>query len=121
MYKRPDGKGNKSRHVGAGCKLPHSGANPRGRKDDSKDDLVCVRRKSDWAMGVKFSTGGVALNAVCAYTPQVGCREGEKEEFGRQLDEEIGAIPHEQRIFNGGDVNEHLGKERTVLFGIYDS
>ncbi|XP_013787982.1 uncharacterized protein LOC106471902 [Limulus polyphemus] len=75
-------RGNKSRDIGAGCKLAYSGANAQGRNGvgivlDSKwrEDLVSVGRRSDRIMSVKLGVGSTVLNVVCAYAPQVGCTE----------------------------------------------
>lgn len=80
---------------------------------------MCVKRKSDTIMCVMLSTGGVALNVASAYAPQVECREGEKGEFWRQLDEEIMTIPQKERVLIGGDLNGHVRRERTELSGIH--
>ncbi|XP_013794700.1 uncharacterized protein LOC106478685 [Limulus polyphemus] len=66
-------------------------------------------------MSVKLGVGSKALNVVCAYAPQVGCTEEEKEEFWRHLDEEIQSISQEERVFLRGNLNGHIGAERGVM------
>ena len=112
-------KGNKSREIGEGCKLIYSGANEQGRNGvgiildkEWREGLVYVGRRSDRIMSVKLSVGELALNVICAYAPQVGCSAEEKDYFWQQLDMEIQAIPQEERVFLGGDLNGHIGAER---------
>ena len=80
-------KGNKARDIGSGCKLYYYGEDGRRngvgiilRKDLTKSVLE-VRRVSDRAMGVKLEIGGMILNVLSAYAPQVGCELEEKERF----------------------------------------
>ena len=103
-------KGNKSKEVGEGYKLIYSGANPDSRNGVGiildkvwREDLVGVVRKNDRITRVKLCAGEMNVNVVCAYAPQVGCTDLEKEEFWRHLGEEIEAILPEERVFLGGD------------------
>ncbi|XP_063595885.1 uncharacterized protein LOC134772741 [Penaeus indicus] len=119
-------KGNKSREIGEGCKLIYTGANNQGRNGvgiilDKKwrENLVHVGRRSDRIMSVKLALGKLVLNVICAYAPQVGCSNEEKDEFWQQLDVELQAIPQEERVFLGGDLNGHLGPERGVLHRVH--
>ena len=64
-----------------------------------REDLVRAGRRSDRIMSVKLAVGDLALNVICAYAPQVGCSVEEKDEFWQQMDEEVQAIPQEERVF----------------------
>ena len=115
-------KGNKSKELGEGCKLIYSGANPDSRNEVGivldniwREDLVGFIRRNDRIMRVKLCTGEMNVNVVCAYAPQVSCTDLEKEQFWRHLGEKIKAIPPEERVFQGGDLNGHNGAERGVL------
>ena len=68
-------------------------------------------------MRVKHCAGEMNVNVVCAYAPQVGCTDLEQEECWRQLGEEIEAIPPEERVFLGGDLNGHVGAELERIHG----
>ncbi|XP_063600551.1 uncharacterized protein LOC134776734 [Penaeus indicus] len=59
-------------------------------------------------MSVKLAVGKLVLNVICAHAPQVGCSTEEKDEFWQQLDVELQALPQEERVFLGGDLNGHL-------------
>ena len=93
-------EGEKSERVRWRCKLYYSGADETGRyfgvgtvlSKELQDSLVSVSRTNDRVMSVKLGIGETVVNAICAYAPQVGCEEAEKETFWRQMDQELGAI-----------------------------
>ena len=64
---------------------------------------------------MKLAIGKLVLNVICAYAPQVGCSTEEKDNFWQQLEMEIQAIPQEERVFLGGDLNGHIGVERGAV------
>ena len=109
-------KGNKARDSGNGCKLYCYGEDGRRngvgiilRKDLTKSVLE-VRRVSDRAMGMKLEIGGMILNVLSAYAPQVGCELEEKERFWRDMDELLEGVPIEERVLLGADFNAHVGE-----------
>ena len=88
-------KGNKARELGGDCKLFYSGADERGRNGvgivlskEFKDSLVSVSRTNDRVMSVKLGIGETVVNGICAYAPQVGCEDDEKETFWRQMEQD---------------------------------
>ena len=50
---------------------------------------------------------------MSVYAPQVGCTEQEKDEFWELLDEAVGKIPCNERVWIGGDLNGHVGEGNT--------
>ncbi|KAK4322781.1 hypothetical protein Pmani_006449 [Petrolisthes manimaculis] len=91
-------KGSKARELGGGCKLFYSGANGQGRNGvgivlskDLKGNVVGVRRKNDRVMSIKLSLEET-VNILCAYAPQAGCEEEEKEALWEQLDHELSSM-----------------------------
>ena len=63
-----------------------SGANKQGRNGvgivlskDLKEDLISVSKRSDIVMSIKLGVEETVVHIVCAYAPQVGCTEEEKE------------------------------------------
>ena len=85
-------KGNRLKELREGCKLIYSGANPDSRNGVGiildkvwREDFVGVVRRNDRIMRVKLCAGEMNANVVCAYAPQVGCTDFEKEEFWRHL------------------------------------
>ena len=81
-------KGNRSKELEEGCKLIYSGANPDSRNGVGiildkvwREDFVGDVRRNDRIMRVKLCSGEMNVNVVCAYAPQVGCTDLEKEEL----------------------------------------
>ena len=65
--------------------------------NEFKDSLVSVSRTNDRVMSVKLGIGETVVNVICAYAPQVGCEDEEKETFWRQMDQELRAINTRRR------------------------
>ena len=70
-------------------------------------------------MSVKLGIGETVVNVICAYAPQVGCQDEEKETFWRQMDQELRAIPEGERVIVGGDLNGHVGISREAIERIH--
>jgi hypothetical protein len=49
------------------------------------------------------------LNIISAYGPQVGLSESEKMKFWEDLDVMVRAVPTNEKLFIGGDLNGHVG------------
>ena len=101
-------KGNKARELGEGYKLFYSGANEEGRNGvgivlskELKESLIGVNRKSDRIMSLKLGLGATVVNIVCAYAPQTGCTEEEKDAFWEEMDQELRTIPGRERVILG--------------------
>lgn len=75
-----------------------------------KDSVVEVKRCNDRIMSVRVVIGEKVVNVVCAYAPQVGLSELEKEAFWACLDDLVGSIPDDQFLVMGGDFNGHIGQ-----------
>jgi len=119
-------KGNKAKELREGCKLIYSGTNRKGRNrigivlfKEVKDSLVGVNRRKDRVMSIKLCFDE-NLNVVCAYAPQVGCGEEEKEEFWEQLEEELSMMLDGERVILGGDLNGHVGRRRDGMERIHE-
>ena len=50
-----------------------------------KEDLNSVSRKSDPVMSIQLRIEEMVVNIMCAYAPQVGCIENEKETFWEHI------------------------------------
>ena len=91
-------RGNKARELGEGYKLFYSGANVQGKNGvgillskDLKDSLVGVNRRNDRVMSIKLGLGETIVNVICAYAPQVGCADEEKDAFWEVMDQGLRA------------------------------
>ncbi|XP_055835164.1 uncharacterized protein LOC129903641 [Solanum dulcamara] len=67
-------------------------------------------------MTIKLVVGGLTLNIISAYTPQVGLDEEIKRRFWEDLDKVVVSIPPTDKLFIEGDFNGHI---RSVSTG-YD-
>ena len=80
---------------------------------------MSVRRTNDRVMSVKLGIGETVVNVMCAYAPQVGCQDEEKETFWRQMDQELRAIPEGEKVIVGGDIKGHVGISREAIERIH--
>ena len=66
-------------------------------------------------MTMKLVSGNTMLNiiSVYIYAPQVGCSQQEKDQFYENLENEMRRIPLHEDLVIGGDLNGHVGKDRT--------
>ena len=119
-------EGDKAKELGGGCKLLRSGANKQGRNGvgiviskDLKEDLISVSKRSDRVMIIKLGVEETVVNIICAYAPQVGCTEEEKETFWEQMDQELSATLDDERVIVGGDLNGHIGRSRVGIERIH--
>ncbi|XP_037774633.1 uncharacterized protein LOC119571366, partial [Penaeus monodon] len=65
--------------------------------------------ESDRVMWMKVEVENEPVNIVCAYAPQVGCDDVEKEDFWRTVSEVMVKIPRTERVWIGADLNGHVG------------
>ena len=53
------------------------------------------------------------LNIISVYAPQVGCPQQEKDQLYENLENEVRRIPLHEELVIGGDLNWHVGKDRS--------
>ncbi|XP_046976367.1 craniofacial development protein 2-like [Vanessa cardui] len=117
-------KGAKSLNIGKGYKLIYNG------KDDTKNgvgiildqnlsqNIVEVNRISDRIIGVKMAFEKQAcLNVISVYAPQSGCSDADKQEFWDDLSVYINTIPTKEQRLICGDLNGHVGLDRSGFRG----
>jgi hypothetical protein len=109
-------KGQKAKEVeNTGFKLWYSGivANKNGVgipiDKTLKDGVVDVKRQGDKIILVKLVLEGVVLMIISAYAAQVGLSESEKWEFLEDLYGMVRAVPTNEKLFIGEDLNGHVG------------
>ena len=112
-------KGAKAREVGERYKFYYYGVE-NGRngigiilEKELEELVVEVNRISDQIMWMRLQLNGEIAKILSVYAPQVGCTEQEKDEFWKLLDETVGKIPCNERVWIGGDLNEHVGEGNT--------
>ena len=55
--------------------------------------------------------GEETINVISAYAPQVGAESQIKEQFWEEFEALIQGIPILEKVFIGGDLNGHVGRE----------
>ena len=109
----------KARNLGEGCKLYYCGGKrPRNGvrlclSSYWQDKAIDVQRISERMMTMKLVTPGRNYNIVSAYAPQQGCEQWEKDQFWNQLENAISRIPGVEEVVVAGDLNGHVGMDRT--------
>ncbi|XP_063615696.1 craniofacial development protein 2-like [Penaeus indicus] len=108
-------KGAKAREMGNGYKMYYVGHDTRRNgvgivlDPEMKEGVLQVHRESDRVMWMKVEVENEPVNIVCAYAPQVGCDDVEKEDFWRTVSEVMVKIPRTERVWIGADLNGHVG------------
>jgi hypothetical protein len=109
-------QGQKAREVeNTGFKLWYSGSagsrNNVGVLIDKslKKGVVDIRRQGDRVILVKLVVGDLVLNVIGSYAPQVGLDMSAKRQFWEDLEDVVGSVPANEKLFIGGDFNGHVG------------
>ena len=126
-------KCSKARELGNGFKLFYIGEDGRRTgvgiilNDEMKKGVLSVNRRSDRIIWMKVAFNGEIINIMSAYIPQTGCGENEKIKFWEEMDEDMRDIPDTEKLWVGGDVSGHCGrnnsgKEETIgKYGMRES
>jgi hypothetical protein len=68
---------------------------------------------------VKFLVGDLVFNVISAYAPQISLNESVKLQFWEELDALVSSVPILEKLFIGGDLNEHVGSTRVGFNGVH--
>ncbi|XP_022007985.1 uncharacterized protein LOC110907294 [Helianthus annuus] len=82
-------------------------------------NVIEVTRYNDRIMALILVLGEEVVMMVCTYAPNVRLGDLEKREFQDCLDLVVRAIRREERIFIGGDLNGHIGKDNDGYQSIH--
>jgi hypothetical protein len=83
------------------------------------DKVIEVKRLSERVMCVKVLIGERLVNCVCAYAPQMGRGQAEKDAFWDLLLSLASNIPTSEMIIVGGDLNGHVGVNIEGYEGVH--
>ena len=61
----------------------------------------------------------MVLNVISAYAHQVGPNESAKRQFWKDLDGLVRAVPSNEKLFIGGDLNGHVGTTSAGFETVY--
>ena len=64
-------------------------------------------------MTMKLVSENTMLNLISVYAPQVGCPQQDKDQVYDNLDSEMRRIPLHEELVIGGDLNGHVGNDRS--------
>ncbi|XP_050133100.1 uncharacterized protein LOC126609148, partial [Malus sylvestris] len=82
-------------------------------------DVVDVKRVGDRIMAIKIVIGQELINVISAYAPQVGLDTSSKEKFWEDLGDLVQGIAQTEKLFIGGDLNGHVGRETDNYGGFH--
>ncbi|KAM2399376.1 hypothetical protein ACFXTH_035947 [Malus domestica] len=82
-------------------------------------DIVDVKRVGDRIMAIKIVIGQELINVISAYAPQVGLDTSSKEKFWEDLGDLVQGIAQTEKLFIGGDLNGHVGRETGNYEGFH--
>ena len=78
-----------------------------------KRGVLSVKQILDRIIWVKVALDGEVINTMSAYAPQTGCGENEKIKLWEEMDEELRDMPDTEKLWVGGDVNGHCGRNNS--------
>jgi exonuclease III len=84
-----------------------------------KDGVVDIKRQEDEIILVKLLINDLVFNIISAYAPQIGLNESVKMQFWKELDALVSSVPIFEKLFIGGDLNEHVGSTRVGFDGVH--
>ena len=79
--------------------------------EEWKKNVVAINRIGDRIISLKMAVEEETINVISAYAPQVGAESHMKEQFWEELEALIQGIPILEKVFIGGDLNGHVGRE----------
>jgi hypothetical protein len=85
-----------------------------------KDGVVDIKRQGDMIILVKLLAADLVFNVISAYAPQMGLNESVKMQFWEELDTLISSVTVLEKLFIGGDLNEHVGSTRVGFNGVHE-
>ena len=83
------------------------------------EKVVEVRRKSDRVMAMALAFEEEVIRVICAYTPQVGKSECEKDQFYIDMASEWDLQNPSKVVLGLGDFNGHVGRRIDGFEGVH--
>jgi hypothetical protein len=85
-----------------------------------KDGVMDIKRQGDMLILVKLLVRDLIFNVISAYVPQIGLNESVKMQFWEELDALVSSVPIFEKLFIGGDLNEHICSTRVGFDGDHE-
>ena len=84
------------------------------------ENVVEVRRRCDRVTAIGLVFGEEMVRVICAYAPQSGKPDSEKERFYEEMAREWSMANANEMVLGLGDFNGHVGKFAEGFEGIHD-
>ena len=81
--------------------------------------MLDVNRIDSRLIQIRMSFGDVIVSLWCAYAPQTGLPEVEKDAFFSRLLEKLSTVPSSETLVVAGDLNGHVGLKSTGFEGLH--
>lgn len=78
-----------------------------------REAVVVVRRFGDRILSITLALEPEIVHIIYVYTPQAGLDDEIKKKLWYSLGDVLSKIPRAEKIFLGGDLNGHVGKDRV--------
>jgi hypothetical protein len=78
-----------------------------------KDEVVDIKRQGDIIILVKLLVEDLIFNVISAYAPQIGFNANINMQFWKELDVLVSSVSISEKLFIGGDLNNHVGSSRV--------
>ena len=88
-------------------------------KEELCEKVVEVRRRCDRVMGIGLVFGEEVVRVICAYAPQSGKPDSDKELFYEEMAREWSMANANEMVLGLGDFNGHVGKCSEGFEGIH--
>jgi hypothetical protein len=85
-----------------------------------KDGVVDIKRQGDMIILVKLLVEDLIFNVISAYAPQICLNDSVKRQFWEEFDVLVSSVTIFEKLFIGGDLNEHLGSIRVGFDGVHE-
>jgi exonuclease III len=84
-----------------------------------KDGVLDIKRQGDMIILVQLLVGDLIFNVISAYAPQIGLNESVKMQLWEELNALVSSVPISEKLFIGGDLNEHVCSTRVGFNGVW--
>ena len=88
-------------------------------KEELCEKVVEVRRRCDRVMAIGLVFEKEVVRVICAYAPQSGKPDAEKERFYEEMAREWSVANENELVLGLGDFNGHVGKRAKGFEGIH--
>jgi hypothetical protein len=85
-----------------------------------KDGMVDIKRQGDMIILVKLLVEDLIFNVISACAPQICLNDSVKRQFWEEFDVLVSSVTIFEKLFIGGDLNEHLGSIRVGFDGVHE-